>query len=173
MDEGVQTRPALEAYLDIETTGFFPGANHITVVGIYITNGTEDRVVQLVNPNISDEAILRALEGVSTLYTYNGKRFDLPFINSCHGVNLETEFQHCDLMFYCWRNRLYGGLKKVEQRLGIARQDKEVNGLEAVRLWWQYVNNYDQKALKRLLDYNKEDVVNLKVLRDKLLGPSR
>jgi uncharacterized protein YprB with RNaseH-like and TPR domain len=38
----------------------------------------------------------------------------------------------------------------------------------AVQLWWEYVNKNDKRALQTLLDYNKEDVVNLKVLRQKL-----
>ena len=46
---------------------------------------------------------------------------------------------------------------------------KEVNGYEAVRLWWRYVNDYDEDALNTLLEYNKEDVLNLKVLKERLL----
>jgi uncharacterized protein len=38
----------------------------------------------------------------------------------------------------------------------------------AVRLWWDYVNNANTQALHTLLEYNREDVVNLHVLRDKL-----
>jgi uncharacterized protein len=72
-------------------------------------------------------------------------------------------------MYHCWRNRLYGGLKGVERCLGIERKLKEVNGLEAIRLWWRWVNDYDQSALQTLLDYNKEDVVNLKVLKERLI----
>jgi uncharacterized protein len=158
-----------EAYLDIETTGFHPVLNEITVVGIYLTNNSEERFIQLVGNKISGEAILEALEGVKELYTYNGHRFDLPFIRSRHGVNLESQFEHCDLMHHCWRNKLYGGLKGVERCLGIERRNKEMNGYEAVRLWWRYINDYDKAALKILLDYNKEDVVNLKVLRDRLI----
>ena len=41
----------------------------------------------------------------------------------------------------------------------------------AVRLWWRYVDYGDQDALRILLDYNKEDVINLKVLKDKLALP--
>ena len=166
-------RSDLEAYLDIETTGLFPGYSQITVVGIYITGGYEERLIQLVGDKINGDSILEALEGSSNLYTYNGSRFDLPFINSCHGVDLISLFNHCDLMFHCWRNNLYGGLKKVETCLGIERRLKDVDGYLAVKLWWQYVNNYDQTALQTLLDYNKEDVVNLKILKDKLLRKSR
>jgi len=37
-------------------------------------------------------------------------------------------------------------------------------------LWWQYLDSYDEDALNLLLQYNKEDVVNLKLLREKLAG---
>ncbi len=160
----------LEAYLDIETTGLDSGMSEITVVGIYLTGAGQDRVVQLVGHRINGDAILEALQGAGKLYTYNGHRFDLPFIHSRKGVNLESHFDHCDLMFDCWRNNLYGGLKGVERCLGIERRLKEVNGLEAVRLWWRYVNDYDEAALKTLLEYNKEDVVNLKTLKDILFS---
>jgi uncharacterized protein len=163
-------KPIVEAYLDIETTGLSPGDCQITVVGIYLTNGLEERVVQLVGGDISDRRILETLQGVTELYTFNGRRFDLPFINACYGVNLEKLYYHCDLMHNCWRHNLRGGLKKVEQVLGIERKIKEVNGLEAIRLWWRYVNDYDAEALRILLEYNKEDIVNLKYLKEKLLS---
>jgi uncharacterized protein len=165
----VSVNPRWEAYLDIETTGFHPVQNEITVVGIYLTNNQEERFIQLVGSKITGDAILEALQGVDDLYTYNGHRFDLPFIHSRHGVNLESQFKHCDLMHHCWKNNLYGGLKAVERCLGIERKNHEVNGYEAVKLWWRYINDYDKVALNVLLEYNKEDVVNLKVLKDRLL----
>jgi len=106
---------------------------------------------------------------VSIVYTYNGSGFDLPFIYSRLGINLAKLFNHCDLMYHCWRNNLYGGFKAVERQLGIERRLKEVNGYAAVLLWWRYVNDYDEDALAILLDYNKEDVVNLKTLKEMLL----
>jgi|WetSurMetagenome_2_1015567.scaffolds.fasta_scaffold305567_2 uncharacterized protein len=169
----ILARSQFEAYLDIETTGLHHFHNEITVVGIYLTNGLEEKVVQLVGRKINKDSILEALEGARNIYTYNGHRFDLPFIHARHGVNLESGFSHCDLMHYCWRNNLYGGLKRVEECLGIERRLKEVNGLEAIRLWWKYVEYADLIALQKLLDYNKEDVVNLKALKDKLVHPPK
>jgi uncharacterized protein YprB with RNaseH-like and TPR domain len=43
-----------------------------------------------------------------------------------------------------------------------------MNGYMAVKLWWNYVNDHDLEALRVLLEYNKEDVMNLHVLREKL-----
>ena len=114
--------------------------------------------------------ILEALQGVDVIYTYNGSRFDLPFINSHLGINLTKQFDHCDLMFDCWRNNLYGGLKCVERQLGIGRRLTEVNGYQAMRLWWRYVDYFDEGALDTLLEYNREDVLNLRTLKEKLLN---
>lgn len=160
---------AVEAYLDIETTGLSPECSEITVVGINICDGDENSFTQLVGKDITEYNILEALAGVSKIYTYNGSRFDLPFIHCRLGVNLAELFLHHDLMYDCWRYNLYGGFKAVERQLGIKRGLTEVNGYEAVRLWWRYMDYFDLDALNLLLEYNKEDVINLKVLKEKLL----
>ena len=162
-------RRYLEAFLDIETTGLFPAYSEITVVGIHLVDGPDTRFIQLVGEDATADNILGALKGANIIYTYNGSRFDLPFICSHLGINLAELFAHCDLMYDCWRNNLYGGLKCVERQLGIPRRLKEINGYEAVRLWWRYVNDYDQDALATLLEYNKEDAINLKTLKEMLL----
>ncbi|MFC1908035.1 ribonuclease H-like domain-containing protein [Chloroflexota bacterium] len=159
----------VEAYLDIETTGLSPTECMVTVVGIYICNGDNTKVIQLVGKDISTQSILGALDGGEVLYTYNGKKFDLPFIYSRLGINLEEHFTHRDLMYDCWKCNLYGGFKAVERQLGIERHLKDMNGYEAVKLWWKYVESFDLDALNKLLEYNKEDVVNLKTLKEELL----
>ena len=157
-----------EAYLDIETTGLSPFDCDITVIGISIHEGESVRFVQLVGDGITVKSILAALEGVSVIHTYNGSRFDLPFINYRLKLNLKELFEHRDLMYDCWRRNLRGGLKAVERQLGIKRELIEVNGYEAIKLWWHYVNDYDDDALDILLDYNREDVFNLRALREHL-----
>jgi uncharacterized protein YprB with RNaseH-like and TPR domain len=159
----------LDAYLDIETTGLSPDYGQITVIGIYLTVGSESWVTQLVGNEVTDLSLSKSLEGVDTIYTYNGSRFDLPFIYSSLKLDLESIANHHDLMYDCWQNNLYGGLKSVEQQLGIDRRLKHMNGYDAVRLWWKYVNDYDENALSTLLEYNREDVVNLSTLKNKLL----
>lgn len=159
----------IEAYLDIETTGLSPTDCMVTVVGIYVCNGEDGRVIQLVGKDISADAIMESLAGAKIIHTYNGSRFDLPFIHCCHGIDLGRIFPHRDLMYDCWSKNLYGGLKAVERQLGIERRLKDVNGYEAVKLWWKYVDTFDLDALNKLLEYNREDVVNLKTLKERIL----
>lgn len=159
---------AKDAYLDIETTGLSPEEAQITLIGIYLVEGENTELVQLYDDTMNVEALNKALEGVTTIYTYNGKRFDLPFIEAKLPVKFSEICPHHDLMFDCWKHNLRGGLKKVEKTLGIQRELTEVNGLVAIDLWYSYKNQNDQKALKTLLRYNEEDVVNLLTLRNKL-----
>lgn len=158
----------VDAYLDIETTGLCSFYDEITVIGICLANSTEKRLVQLVGIDATGDNLLRTLRCADTIYTYNGSRFDLPFINFRLGVNLKDHFHHRDLMHDCWRNNLYGGFKAVERQLNIPRRLRGITGAEAVVLWWRYQIGRDKKALDLLLEYNKEDVVNLITLRRKL-----
>jgi hypothetical protein len=158
----------IRAYLDIETTGCSQKYHDLTVIGIAIERPETIEVIQLVGRDITDAALRNALADTGIIYTYNGRRFDLPFIKNKLKLDLERQFRHHDLMHDCWKHKLMGGLKVVEQKLDIARQTKGVDGWMAVRLWWDYVNNNDAAALHTLLAYNREDVVNLQTLRLKL-----
>lgn len=163
----------MDAYLDIETTGLSPVYSEITVIGIYITKASENMFVQLVGKQVNTENLVESLNGVHTIYTYNGSRFDLPFIRDSLGTDLTGRHNHHDLMYDCWSCNLRGGFKAVEAQLGIPRQLKGIGGYEAVLLWWRYRNYGDRKALALLLEYNKEDVTNLKVLRERLQNDKR
>jgi uncharacterized protein YprB with RNaseH-like and TPR domain len=156
------------AYLDIETTGLSRNCSDLTVVGVAAISGSRLKTLQLVGAQITAEAVLDLLKGIERIYTYNGSRFDLPFIKSRLGLDLKRQFAHTDLMYDCWRQNLKGGLKAVESRLGIQRQLPGVDGFMAVRLWWNYVNYHNRQALDTLLEYNREDCLNLHVLREKL-----
>lgn len=158
----------LDAYLDIETTGLSRVLDDITVIGLYLVGRAGNSLIQLVGEKVTRRNLIRALQDVNTIYTYNGSRFDLPFIYSHLGVDLNEYFYHHDLMYDCWRNNLYGGYKAVEKCLNIHRKTTGISGSEAVILWHKYQTDGDLRALTLLLEYNKEDVVNLKVLRDRL-----
>lgn len=165
--KGCQGRVKRYGYLDIETTGCSRYSD-LTVVGVGSVEGVQRRLGQLFGGQIDAEGVLDLLDGVDEIYTYNGSRFDLPFVKRRLGLDLGRHFKHTDLMYDCWRRDLKGGLKAVELRLGIARDLPDVNGYMAVKLWWNYVNNNDMESLRVLLEYNREDVMNLHILREKL-----
>jgi uncharacterized protein YprB with RNaseH-like and TPR domain len=156
-----------EAYLDIETTGLSPQCCDITVIGIHLFKPPDrEEFVQLVGDDITPKNLLAALEGIGRLFTFNGARFDLPWIRHHLGLDLSAGgIEHCDLMHHCQRRQLFGGLKKIEPLLGIPRSLPEMNGYQAVKLWWRYINDFDHQALATLLAYNKEDTRNLVQLR--------
>ncbi len=168
IDDQSDGRVKCYGYLDIETTGFSCRYCDLTVVGVALVQGPRGQFGQLFGGQINADRVLGLLEGVDEIYTYNGSRFDLPFIKGAIGLDLRRQFAHTDLMYTCWRKELKGGLKAVEVRLGIERQLTDMNGFMAVRLWWDYVNNNDTDALQKLLEYNREDVLNLHVLRERL-----
>lgn len=146
------------AYLDIETA--FDGA--ITVIGIY---RPDSGTYQLVGGGVTDLNLYRALEGVGTIYTYNGGSFDLPVIRRRLQADLKRDFQHHDLMRDCWKQGLKGGLKKVELQLGIVRSTLGMTGWDAPKLWQRYESYGDTAALELLLRYNRDDIVHLPRLR--------
>ena len=156
------------AYLDIETTSLSPSTGDLTVIGLCLERRKNIRFLQMVGDEISSVKLMRLIKNVDMLYTYNGSRFDLIYINAKLGVNLASNCIHKDLMYDCWKRNLYGGLKEVERKLDIKRKLTDINGWIAVQLWWNYVSLGDKKSLKKLLEYNKEDVLNLRVLRKKL-----
>ena len=153
----------VKAYLDIETCA----GGAMSVVGIY----REDRGFrQLVGGEITDVAVWEALEGVDTLCTYNGDRFDLPILERQTRLDLRSRFRSLDLLRECRRVGLKGGLKRMEARFGITRTTRGMSGWDALQLWARYENEQDQEALRLLLEYNREDVMNLVQLERIVVG---
>jgi uncharacterized protein YprB with RNaseH-like and TPR domain len=153
----------MKAYLDIETCA----GGQVTVVGIY----REDcGFRQLVGGEITDVAVWEALAGVDTLCTYNGDRFDLPLLERQTRLDLRSCFRSLDLLRECRRVGLKGGLKQMEVRFGIARATRGMNGWDALRLWARYETQGDREALELLLEYNREDVMNLVQLERIVVG---
>ncbi|MCD4702942.1 MAG: ribonuclease H-like domain-containing protein [Methanosarcinaceae archaeon] len=149
------------AYVDIETTGLSPSSSKITVVGIY--DGKQARAYVR---GIDLDEIVDILPKYKYLVTFNGARFDLPFIKK-EFPQITFDQLHADLMYPLRRIGHTGGLKKIEHKLGITRSDATdgMDGFEAVRLWKAHERG-DEHALDLLLEYNREDIVNLETIID-------
>jgi len=95
--------------------------------------------------------------------SFNGIRFDQPFLETSFG--LDVECPHLDLMYPCKTLGLSGGLKAIEQDIGLERDRPDLSGRDAVRLWRQHESGVDG-ALETLISYNREDTVNLQTLAE-------
>lgn len=147
-------------FFDIETTGLDARRNSVTTVSLYRGG---DTVTLVKGQDLTAEALQQHLTGSKLLVSFNGKRFDQPFLEHNYGVTFDHP--HIDLMYDCKRVGLSGGLKSIEKQLGIDRDlEEEVDGKDAVRLWKQYERNGNQAALDKLVHYNQLDVQNLKPL---------
>jgi uncharacterized protein YprB with RNaseH-like and TPR domain len=147
------------AFVDIETTGLSPRWDKITVIGIY--DGKESKTYIR---GINLDNVVEEFSKYRLLVSFNGARFDLPFIKS-EFPEIEFKQLHIDLMYPLKRIGYKGGLKNIEKLLGISRSEdtEDMTGFDAVRLWKQYERG-DLEALEKLIKYNKEDIVNLKTI---------
>ena len=146
------------AYLDIETTGLDSWINEITMIGVYDGKSITH---YLKGKNLAD--FQEDIRKYKVIVTYNGKCFDIPFIESNLGISIGHV--HIDLRYVLASLGYRGGLKGCERMLGIARGDLEgIDGYFAVLLWDDFRRKGNQRALDTLLAYNTLDVVNLETL---------
>lgn len=147
------------AYLDIETTGLGGPKDHITTIAVYDGN----KIFHYVHGK-NLEQFKNDIKKFKVLITYNGKCFDIPFIEREFGIRITQS--HLDLRYILKSIGLKGGLKSCEHQLGFNRGDLEgVDGYFAVHLWRDYKNG-NKKALDTLLAYNIEDTINLEKLME-------
>ena len=147
-------------FFDIETTGLDQDRNQVTTVSLHQDGETQTLVA---GDDLTAENLRAAFDSADLLVTFNGKRFDVPFLETNFDVDLDRP--HLDLMYTCKKIGLSGGLKQVEQDIGIERDRPDISGRDAVRLWREHEQGRDG-ALETLVSYNREDTVNLKTLAE-------
>jgi uncharacterized protein len=159
------------AYLDIETTGLGAGRDHVTTIALYDGHDVFTYLHGRGAASTCEAAsrcrgmgdFLRDVRRYKLLVTFNGKQFDLPFLRSYLGIELDPA--HIDLRFVLASLDIRGGLKGCEHAIGLNRGELEgVDGYFAVLLWQEWIRRANPAALETLLAYNVEDVVNLETL---------
>jgi uncharacterized protein YprB with RNaseH-like and TPR domain len=150
------------AFLDLEADG----DEQITVGGVFDAQGVATFIRDFEGPRALQHLATR-LEQSPVWVTFNGGTFDIPVLRR-HFPSLSKPVVHIDLRFLVRRVRLKGGLKEVEETLGLHRPPhlKGIRGFDAIRLWreWQTTKNPD--ALRILVEYNLYDAINLRALVD-------
>ncbi len=145
------------AVIDIETSGMSADAE-ITSIAV-LKGGKIFLFVKGIN--LSD--FLEVLGNIKLLVTYNGARFDLPFIRKC--FNIDLAIPHLDLMPVLRQLGYRGGQKRCESSFDLSRAfSTGLDGRDAICLWQKWQHYQNQEAMEQLLLYNAEDVFMIEQL---------
>ncbi|MES3517278.1 MAG: ribonuclease H-like domain-containing protein [Natronomonas sp.] len=150
-------------FFDIETTGLSETRHEVTCVSFH-RGGDTSTLVR--GDDLTRDRVAAALDA-PLLVTYNGASFDVPFLETAFDLDVETP--HLDLRYPCRRVGLTGGLKEIEPACGVERDRPDLSGRDAVRLWREHERGCDG-ALETLVEYNREDTVNLKQVADRTVA---
>lgn len=151
-------------FFDIETTGLSASHSDVTTVSFHRTGETTTLVR---GDGLTRDALATELSRAPVLVSFNGKRFDVPFLE--RSFDLDIDRPHIDLMYPCRQLDLTGGLKAIERAVGIDRDRPDLSGRDAVRLWHAYERG-DERSLETLVSYNRADTINLESLMDVVAG---
>lgn len=145
------------AYVDLEATGPTLDAD-ITVACIWDSASSRSFV-----RDRDLEHYAATLEQHDVMVTFGGRRFDVPHSERLAGHPLSLP--HIDLKGPLMRLGLRGGLKRIEERLGIERSHatRELRGSDAISLWQRHLAG-EPGCLELLIDYNAEDARHLELL---------
>ncbi|MBT3463907.1 hypothetical protein HN827_02905 [archaeon] len=143
-------------FLDIEISGSSKNG-HITVFGMY--DGYDTKIM-IKDINLDFISLKKFLLNFKLIITFNGSSFDIPFIKKRH-KGLIPDIPHFDLRHACKKVGLSGGLKQIEKKLGIRRNDYLEN-FDPISYWNIFRHTGNKKYLNQLIEYNEEDVINLK-----------
>ena len=159
--------------LDIETTGLSPARNKFILGGLldlqtmtmhqyFAENRGEERQVL--------EDFAEKVSGLDMVITYNGRHFDMPFINRRLQRFSAGSCTPYDLDLYLVVNghspikKFVPNLKQktVESYMGLwPNRADEISGAESVELYDRYEKTGDPELCRKILLHNSDDVLQL------------
>jgi len=154
--------------LDIEVAG---SRGPISVVGIFKPkDGPIDYTAYIRGKNLTSANLKKAFKGCKLLITYNGMSLDIPLIRKEFSGVLPN-VSNLDLFTFAQKLKIPTDLAVLENTLGIERitsVDKK-NSI-AAKLWGKYKRKKDEKALSELIEYNRQDTINLYPIAEELVS---
>jgi len=165
------------AIIDIETLGL----SERPIILLGIANPSKDCtcVHQYLLRDIQDEpsaiwSLVSQLEPQSSLITFNGKSFDIPYIKqrlAYYGLETSLQNPHFDVLHFtrrALRNKLTNcKLETVEKYLGIKR-DSNIPGALVPDFYETYLRTKNVGPLVAIVEHNKQDLLTLGNLFSKL-----
>lgn len=161
---------------DIETTGLYPRRDQLILSGLISIDNNLATVTQYFAEDPSQEkavvdATLKQLALSDVIITYNGRSFDLPFLQArAKRYRLPAPASFCDLDLYTVLRYhsdlkdMLGSLrqKSIEKFMDLATtRDDEIDGGESVRLYNRYLESPNTALEKTILLHNHDDIMQL------------
>jgi len=162
------------AILDIETLGL--SQRPIILLGIGLPQGKKLRVLQFLvgDPGQEPAALLEFLEAArerKALISFNGKRFDLPYIEGrlkFYGMtgNLEAwKNSHFDMLHFsrqAWQKELPNcKLATIEQRKLSLDREIDIPGSMVPDFYREYQDTGNPGPLVPIVEHNRQDIASL------------
>jgi uncharacterized protein YprB with RNaseH-like and TPR domain len=170
-------------FFDTETTGLSGGVGNsvfLLALGRRLPGGFLLRQYVLPDPALEDsflEAIAEELAACESLVSYNGRSFDVPLVEArllmSRRVATCLERPHLDLLHPArrvYKPRLGAcNLQNVEAMvLGQDRGD-DIPGHLIPEMYFSYLRSRDARPLRPVIAHNRQDVVSLSLLLDRLM----
>ncbi|MFQ9893130.1 MAG: ribonuclease H-like domain-containing protein [Emergencia sp.] len=166
------------AVFDIETTGLSPASCKVILSGILLCKGDECQIVQYFANEAHDEKeiiekTMEILSQADYIMTYNGKHFDIPFMETRgkrHGLSFRSPYNldlYLVLSGHSQLRKVLPNLKQksVEMFMGLSSgREDEISGKESVELYHRYMTTKAFALEKTILLHNHDDLIQLRRL---------
>lgn len=156
--------------LDIEVTRF---NGPIALVGIFppIDGYPNDHYQSFIkDKNLTKLNLIKAFEGKTMLITFNGISWDVKKIRQEFGNVIPKNILLFDLYLFAKSLGLGASLRTLEFTFGIERlHDPTKRKGIAIALWKKYQKTHHEASLRELIEYNKQDTINVYILAESLM----
>nr|WP_319539949.1 ribonuclease H-like domain-containing protein [uncultured Methanospirillum sp.] len=170
-------------FLDLETLGIF--GRPVILFGIGCPGPGGLVIHQFVLRDITEEpaaltAVRELLDGADALVSYNGRSFDLPYLNerfAYYGFDPLPELPHIDLLHYTrrmWKNQIQDcRLSTIERGfLGVEREH-DLPGMLVPEWYLKYRDTGNCGPLVPIVRHNEQDIASLPLLLNLLRSKAR
>jgi uncharacterized protein len=170
-------------FLDLETLGIF--GRPVILFGIGCPTPQGLVIHQIVLRDITEEpaaltAIRNLLEGAEVLVSYNGRSFDLPYLNerfAYYGFDPLFELPHIDLLHYSrrmWKGQIPDcRLSTIEQTFLSVAREIDIPGMLVPEWYMKYRDTGNCGPLVPIVRHNEQDIASLPLLLNMLRSKAR
>ncbi len=169
-------------FLDIETKSLYFETQIITIGCGYFENNCFKTIHFTALNEEGEYDILQNFNSIlknrKALVTFNGKSFDVPFIElrmSYYNIdNNISDYHNFDLYFFTKKafksHQDSFSLKEIDKKILNKHRSNDINGEDVNYYYNRYLNTKNINFLKPVINHNREDIVSLALLLNKLIS---